>query len=281
MRRIVSVIIPAHNEARFISRCLEALMAAEALPEGWQARVVVVANGCDDDTAALARQHERAALARRWQLNVLDLPEGSKPAALQAGDDASNGDVRVYLDADVMLDPSFLAEIVTALMTELPHYASGKPRLQAASTAITRAYGRLWMTLPFLTRDVPGFGVFAVNRAGRGRWGHWPQIISDDTFARLNFAPQERTLIASGYSWPLVEGFANLVRVRRRQDQGVAQVNALFPGLAANDDKPRIGLPGLIRRAARDPIGMAVYVAVALTVRSPFFGLRSGWDRGR
>lgn len=120
-----------------------------------------------------------------------------------------------------------------------------------------------------------------MNRAGRDRWGAWPRIISDDTFARLNFAPTERVAVAAGYSWPMVEGFVNLVRVRRRQDRGVAEIAARFPDLLVNDDKSRLGAGGLLRRALRDPSGFAAYVAVTLAVRSPLWSSTQVWTRGR
>ena len=49
-----SVIIPAHNEAKVIRRCLEGLLAGA--PAGEEPELIVVCNGCSDDTAAIARQ---------------------------------------------------------------------------------------------------------------------------------------------------------------------------------------------------------------------------------
>jgi hypothetical protein len=81
------------------------------------------------------------------------------------------------------------------------------------------------------------------------------------------------------YSWPMVEGLRNLVRVRRRQDRGVAEIAALYPALLKNESKARLGLRGLVGLGLRDPIAFAVYLAVSLAVRLP--GTSGGWERGR
>ncbi|SDD24212.1 glycosyltransferase [Ruegeria marina] len=281
MTRHLSVIIPAHDEADWIGDCARALLASDPLPEGWRGEAVVVANGCSDDTAARARALADLAAERGWGWTVLELAEGGKLGALNAGDAAAQGPLRAYLDADVRVDPDLMAALVRALDTDTPRYASGTPRLAPALSRITRAYGRFWQTLPFVTTGVPGFGLFAVNAAGRARWQDWPDIISDDTFVRLSFAPAERVRVAPGYDWPMVEGFANLVRVRRRQNAGVAEVAALYPQRLENDGTPRLGVSGLMVRLLRDPVGFAVYAGVSLAVKSPLFRARARWTRGR
>ncbi|MEY8837876.1 glycosyltransferase family 2 protein [Cribrihabitans sp. XS_ASV171] len=281
MTGLVSIILPAHDEAAYIDACLGALLASDPLPAGWVAEVIVVANGCMDDTADRARAHGGSAAARGWSLTVVELAQGGKLGALNTGDGAARGRVRAYLDADVQMEPALLAALVTALDTEAPRYASGCPRVAPAQSDVTRAYARFWQGLPFVTEGVPGFGVFAMTLAGRARWGDWPDIISDDTFARLNFAPEERVRVSAGYSWPMVEGFARLVRVRRRQNAGVAEVAERFPALLRNDDIARPSTGGMVRRLLRDPVGFVTYGAVALAVKSPLYRSGERWARGR
>jgi glycosyltransferase involved in cell wall biosynthesis len=272
----LSVIVPASNEQGLIGPCLDALATSDGPV---RAEVIVVANGCHDGTVAEARSRAAAFAARGWSLRVLDLPEGGKPGALNAGEAEARGPVLAYLDADVTVSPPLMRQIAEALARSAPAYGSGTCRIAPARSAVTRAYGRTYARVPFMTHSVPGCGLFAMNRAGRARWQDWPAIISDDTFARLQFSPPERIGVPAPYHWPLVEGFGALVRVRRRQDRGVAELRRLYPALEANDDKPRLSIGGKLRLALRDPIGFAVYVAVALAVR-----LGAGnneWVRGR
>lgn len=274
---MLSVILPASNEEAYIGRCLRALLASQPVPGG--AEVIVVANGCRDATATVARSFAPQAEAAGWGLAVLDLPQGGKPNALNAGDAVARGEARVYLDADVVVSPALMAQIALALTRDAATYVSGRPVIPRATSRITRAYARFWQALPFAQSPAPGYGLFAVNAAGRARWGAFPGIISDDTYVRLQFTPAERIGLADPYDWPMIEGFAALVRVRRRQDAGVAEIARLFPELPAREGKPRLTLPTLTRLALRDPVGFAVYATVSLSVR--FGGRAKGWARGR
>jgi glycosyltransferase involved in cell wall biosynthesis len=272
---LLSVIIPASNEEGYIGACLRAVLASDPV----EAEVIVVANGCRDRTAEVARGFAQAAAARGWGFQVLDLVQGSKPGALNAGDAVAKGDLRAYVDADIVVTPGVLAQLVAALAGDQPRYAGGTPRIPTARSWVTRAYARFWLMLPFARSTAPGFGLFAVNVAGRARWGAFPAIISDDTFVRLQFAPEERVQVESIYDWPMIEGFGPLVRVRRRQDAGMAEIAALHPELLAREGKAQLRIGGLLGRAVRDPVGFAVYAAVSLVVRLKRGGAQ--FTRGR
>lgn len=273
-----SILIPAHNEAGYIEPCLEALLASDATGAGVE--VIVMANGCTDDTVALAQGYAARFAVKGWPLNVLDLPQGGKMGALNAGDAAAQHGARIYVDADVVVSPPLIAQLAAVLDGDGPRYASGGPIVRAAGSAFTRTYARFWASLPFVTHGVPGFGVFAVNAAARTRWGTFPDIISDDTFVRLSFTPQERHRVPATYEWPMIEGALPLIRVRRRQDIGVAEVKTLFPALWENHDPVPADAPPLWRRALRDPLGFAAFATVGLAVRLPH-RKQERWARGR
>ncbi|WP_188790981.1 glycosyltransferase [Salipiger pallidus] len=273
----VSVILPANNEAELIGGCLRAL-GRSAWNDPSPVQVIVVANGCQDDTADRARAEIAAFADRGWRLQVIDRPEGGKLAALDAGDAVAAAPVRVYLDADVTVSPALLSQLHTALSTEAPRYASGTVRITARGP-VSRAYAAVWRRVPFMASGVPGCGIFAVNAAGRARWGAFPEIISDDTFVRLNFAPEERIRVPATYDWPIAEGFANLVKVRGRQDRGVHEIEQRFPELLGNDDKPAFPLGAKLALALRNPLAFAVYSGVAFAVRRRPAG--ADWSRSR
>ena len=74
---IGSVVIPAHNEAAVIRRCLDALLTGVAPSE---LDVVVACNGCTDDTANIVRSSWPA-------VRVIEVAQAAKPAALRAADE--------------------------------------------------------------------------------------------------------------------------------------------------------------------------------------------------
>jgi glycosyltransferase involved in cell wall biosynthesis len=276
---VISIIIPANNEQALLPRCLTALAGSDPVAEGVQ--VIVAANACTDGTVQVAQNMKAAFTALGWELQVLDLPQGGKMHAMNQGDAAASGDKRVYLDADVTVDPALMAQLSQALDGAQPTYASGAVRIAMPQSWVSRAYRQIYKRVPFFTQDVPGCGLFAVNAAGRAQWGDFPDIISDDTFVRLSFRPEQRKKTQAGYDWPIVEGFANLVKVRRRQNIGVDQVAQLYPALQANDTKPQLSLGQKLGLAFSYPLGFCVYAAVALTVKLTQSQADTHWSRGR
>lgn len=277
MTLALSVILPASNEEAWIGACLDSLLASDPVEGG--AEVIVVANACRDATVATALARKALAEANGWHFQVLDLAEGGKLNALNQGDALAQGAVRVYLDADVTVSAGLMAALVKALSADQALYGSGRPKVAKGVSRVTRAYARFWSGLPFAQSVAPGFGLFAVNQKGRARWGAFPKIISDDTYVRLLFTPEERREVPHSYTWPMVEGFKALVKVRRRQDAGVAELQALHPEIFANEGKSPLGTKGILKRAARDPLGFVTYAAVSLAVRAR--RSEADWTRGR
>lgn len=85
---MLSVVIPAHNAARWIA---DAITSVQAQPLPSAPDIIVVANHCSDDTAAIAL----AAGAR-----VIDSPAPGPAAARNAGVAAGRGEFIAFLDAD-------------------------------------------------------------------------------------------------------------------------------------------------------------------------------------
>ncbi len=110
----ISVILPAHQEEAGIGACLRGLCAQRLVP-GVSHQIVVIANGCTDATAQLARDAAPALTTAGWQVLVLETVIGNKIAALNMGDAAATGGMRIYLDADVVIGPGMIEALHTAL----------------------------------------------------------------------------------------------------------------------------------------------------------------------
>jgi hypothetical protein len=95
----LSVIVPAHQCAPVLERCLEALRASDLQREAWE--LIVADDGSADDTPAVASR-----LADRV-VRVTDGPRG--PAfARNSGAEAAAGEVLVFVDSDVCVAPDAL-----------------------------------------------------------------------------------------------------------------------------------------------------------------------------
>jgi glycosyltransferase involved in cell wall biosynthesis len=242
----ISVIVPAHDEEDTIGLCLCSVLAQDY--EGCL-EVVVVANGCADATAARARSFGMQMRGRGWRLHVIEIPRASKPRALNLGDNTAGFGHRLYVDADIELSPTSLADVACAFERGVRFCA---PRLNAVGRSYSsRVYGRVWSQLPYVRGEVIGAGVYGVSSAGRRRWGGFPDIVADDKFARLHFTAGERqVLTTSSFDVHLPYGFRELVRVRSRWIRANAELRAEFPLLAAADKRR---LDRLIPFIARHP----------------------------
>lgn len=276
----MAVILPASNEAGYIGPCLAALAAQD--PEAGPVVVILAANACRDATVTVAQGFVATFTARGWWLIIDDSPLAGKLAAINRAEEIARNEgagMRAYLDADVICAPALLGQIRAVLARSEPAYATGTLVVAPARSWVTRAYVDLWKRLPFVMGGAVGAGLFAVNAAGRARWGDFPAIISDDTFVRLQFTPQERHQVPAPYLWPMVEGLSNLIRVRRRQDAGTAEVYLLYPHLRPNEGKVDVGWGDLVRLALATPLGFVVYAIIRIAVRMkpPV----TEWSRGR
>ena len=103
----VAVLVPAYREEIVISRCVASLRAS-AYPD---LQIVVIDDGSDDRTAAVAR--EAASDDRR--VLVLQKPNGGKASALNHGLASTDAEVIVVVDADSIVERDALAELVKPL----------------------------------------------------------------------------------------------------------------------------------------------------------------------
>jgi glycosyltransferase involved in cell wall biosynthesis len=95
----ISVIVCAHNEARYVAGCLHSLLAQTRRPD----EILVVNNASTDETRAVAEQIPH--------VRVVDEPRKGLVVAREAARRAASGDILVYLDADCRAPLTWLARI--------------------------------------------------------------------------------------------------------------------------------------------------------------------------
>ena len=94
----ISIIIPAHNEERYISLCLESIMAQTVLPD----EIIVVDNNCDDCTVDIAS---------RYPVKVVHEKRRGIIVARNAGFNAAGSEIIARTDADTILAPDWISRV--------------------------------------------------------------------------------------------------------------------------------------------------------------------------
>ncbi|GAA4434536.1 glycosyltransferase [Phytohabitans houttuyneae] len=187
---MTSVVIAAHNEAAVIGRCLDALLASNPGLD-----VTVVANGCTDDTAAVA--------AARPGVRVVDRPEPGKAGALNAGDAVAQGFPRLYLDADIVLTPGGVHALAAAVAEPSgagPAPLAAVPRRKldlSGRPLLVRAFFAVNSRLPAYDRALFGRGAIALSAQGRARFDTFPSVIADDLYLDSLFTYDEKREVES------------------------------------------------------------------------------------
>ena len=210
----VAVIIPAHDEEVALRRCLAGLAGQSY---AGAVEVIVVANGCEDDTAAVALACG-ALLPSNFALKVIELPVAAKWQALNAADEAAGSEVRIYLDADIVLSPTALEGLLGVLAEEGPRLV--QPEVVVArgpNSYPVRAFVRVWSALPYVRGQVLGLGCYAVNGRGRELWDAFPPFGADDTFVRFRFDDADKRVVRGArmtLSFPATLRELILVRAR-------------------------------------------------------------------
>ena len=110
----LSVVIPAHNEARRLPGTMEQLLPFLAA-QPYEAEIVIVENGSSDDTLALAREYQRA---HPDVVRVFHEPARGKGLAVRRGMLEARGDYRFLCDADLSMPVEELPRFLPPQLTD-------------------------------------------------------------------------------------------------------------------------------------------------------------------
>jgi glycosyltransferase involved in cell wall biosynthesis len=188
---------------------------------------LVVCNGCSDDTAQIAAGFGRG-------VRVIETEVASKTRALNLGDAEAVGAVRVYLDADVVIDTESIRAIAKALTAPDVMAAAPVPInvFKDGGSWSVKAYYQFWMALPYIREGMITAGVYALNERGRARFGPFPDVIADDGYVRLLFANHERVEVAEATSLVFAPTtMLDLLKIKTRARLGMLQLRGLYPAL--------------------------------------------------
>jgi hypothetical protein len=256
---VTTVVIPAHNESRVIGRLLGQLVP-NAHPG--ELNVIVVANGCTDDTAEVAASFGPS-------VRVVSIPVASKHEALVAAHRATTDFPRVYVDADVEVRTEDVRALTAALRQ--PGVLAAAPERVLALAGRpwpVRWFYEVWTRLPEVRRGLWGRGVIAVDESGQERVAGLPPFLADDFAAALLFAPHEQSIVPGARAIVHTpRTFADLLRRRIRAATGVAQIERAehAPGPAP---RTRMSdLTAIVRSEPRMAPPVALFLSLAVLAR--------------
>lgn len=109
----VTIILPIRNEARYIKRCLAAVLAQDYPRACLQ--VIVVDGMSDDGTREIVQQTFQRSNVSTLNVQRLDNPEGIVPTALNRGIRAARGEIIIRVDGHCVIAADYVQKCVDAL----------------------------------------------------------------------------------------------------------------------------------------------------------------------
>lgn len=253
-----AIIVPAHNESGVIAAAIESLLRQVDDND----EVIVVCNGCKDETETIARHFEP-------RIAVISTPIPSKINALNLGDRCARTYPRIYMDADVRLADDALGLIKRTFADGRYLALSPEPSMDfGGSSWAVKAYYDIWLSMPFCKSGMIGAGIYALSEEGRKRFDHFPDVIADDGFVRALFKEHERGKVAGAKS--IVRAPATLywlMKIKSRSRMGQMQLANTYPELIRNEHKNYSGgLLGVLVTPANWPKAI-IYLYVTVMSR--------------
>jgi dolichol-phosphate mannosyltransferase len=107
--KLLSIVIPAYNEERYIGTLLERIREVDLRPHGLDKEIIVVDDRSSDGTAGVVERAANVILYRHER-------NSGKGRAVRTGIERSKGDYVMIQDADLEYDPRDYEPMVAALL---------------------------------------------------------------------------------------------------------------------------------------------------------------------
>lgn len=135
---MISIIIPAHNEVKYLAETLKHIQRLSYPKTSYE--VLVIENGSNDDTYALAKKFENENI----KVFSIETRGVSKAKNFGIKNISNKSDWVIFLDADTILQPDFLTELDAYLqMNKDKNLSIGTTSVKPFENK--SLYARLWM----------------------------------------------------------------------------------------------------------------------------------------
>lgn len=252
---MATVIVPAHNEANVIRRCLNSLIDQPGMDT-----LIVACNGCTDNTADIVRNEYPQAIC-------LDIVIPSKVNALNEAEKYINSWPVFYIDADTHLSVGAIRHITQGMIKNGKLLAAPEPVIDVSrSSWFVRQFYRTWLQLPYIREGVVATCSYVISKTGHQRFSHFPAVINDDGFVRCQFKREERGNIAGASIYiSAPRTLTALIRIKTRARLGNLQLKAT--GLCTVQDNKAYSRILWEELLSRNFIPTLVYTCIVMLIR--------------
>ncbi len=280
----ISILIAVHNGDRFLADKLDSIVKLDYPRELME--VYVLSDGSTDRTAEIARSYAGHGI------QLLELPKGGKPAALNAGISRSTGEILVLTDVRQVLEPGSVRQLVANFADPTIGVVSGDlPTrkgidLEEETTSLYWRYERaLRMNLGRLGSTFGATGPFyAIRRELTSVMP--PETLLDDMYLPLGaFFRGYRLIVdetARAFDYPL--SIRGEFRRKVRTLAGNYQIISMYPALLTPHNRMlfhflsykvgRLALPWLFLGALIASFGLPrPWNEIVVTGQLAFYGL--------
>ena len=258
---MATVIVPAHNEASVIRRCLNSIIGQEGLDT-----LIVACNGCTDETVAIVRKEYPQAIC-------LDINTPSKVNALNEAEKHIRSWPVFYIDADTRLSSNAIADISNAMQDGFTLLAAPEPVIDTTQSSwLVKQFYHVWLQLPYIRDGVVATCSYVISETGHQRFKHFPNIINDDGFVRCQFDRTERRNIPGTQVFITApHNLASLIKIKTRARLGNMQLAA--SGLCTCKEQKPYSRILRDRLLSKEFIAVLSYLAIVTVIR-----LRAAWQ---
>ena len=258
---MATVIVPAHNEASVIRRCLNSIIGQEGLDT-----LIVACNGCTDETVAIVRKEYPQAIC-------LDITTPSKVNALNEAEKHIRSWPVFYIDADTRLSSNAIADISNAMQDGFTLLAAPEPVIDTTQSSwLVKQFYHVWLQLPYIRDGVVATCSYVISETGHQRFTHFPNIINDDGFVRCQFDRTERRNIPGTQVFITApHNLASLIKIKTRARLGNMQLAA--SGLCTCKEQKPYSRILRDRLLSKEFIAVLSYLAIVTVIR-----LRAAWQ---
>jgi len=252
---MATIIVPAHNEASVIRRCLDSLSRQPGVT-----RLIVACNGCTDNTADIVRMEYPDALC-------LDIPTPSKVNALNEAEQHLADWPVFYIDADTRLSENAIAIITDGMARNGLLLAAPEPEIDVSHASwLVRQYYHTWLSLPYIRDGVVATCSYVISEQGRQRFTDFPPIINDDGYVRCQFSPAERGNIPGARIYITApSNLHSLIKIKARARLGNMEL-ATKKLCSRPEHKPYSQILRA-RLFSRDCVPTLCYILISLAIR--------------